>query len=270
MEDKLTRTNLLLNHLRRGFEEASIAECFDIALENYSNILVISPHSDDEVIGCGGIISHFAKSNCEVTVLIVTEEGSRSISKSSKSNPGLRVDECKKVKEKLAYHSLYNLGFKELELQRDPNSQKELRKTILNLLENINPQALFIPNGMDVHPDHRTINTIVNDILKEKLEPGYINNLEHIFTYEVWSPVKMNYFFCLNDNNIKLKKECLSQYQTQLETVDYLSIIDFINKLRAEQLKAEGFVPQIIEYAEAYSLAERKSYYRATHLNNAN
>jgi len=33
-------------------------------------ILIIAPHCDDEVLGCGGAISHFKDLNYDVNVLI--------------------------------------------------------------------------------------------------------------------------------------------------------------------------------------------------------
>ena len=36
------------------------------------NVLIISPHADDEVLGCGGFISKYSKKNCLISVLILT------------------------------------------------------------------------------------------------------------------------------------------------------------------------------------------------------
>ena len=36
------------------------------------NILILSPHADDEILGCGGFISKFSKQNFQVNVLILT------------------------------------------------------------------------------------------------------------------------------------------------------------------------------------------------------
>ena len=35
-------------------------------------ILILSPHADDEILGCGGIISKFSKEGCDINVLILT------------------------------------------------------------------------------------------------------------------------------------------------------------------------------------------------------
>ena len=35
-------------------------------------ILILSPHADDEILGCGGFISKYSKKNYHITVLILT------------------------------------------------------------------------------------------------------------------------------------------------------------------------------------------------------
>ena len=36
------------------------------------NVLIISPHADDEILGCGGFISKYSKKNYYINVLILT------------------------------------------------------------------------------------------------------------------------------------------------------------------------------------------------------
>ena len=35
-------------------------------------ILILSPHADDEILGCGGFISKYSKKNYDINVLILT------------------------------------------------------------------------------------------------------------------------------------------------------------------------------------------------------
>ena len=35
-------------------------------------VLILSPHADDEILGCGGFISKYAKQNYQIIVLILT------------------------------------------------------------------------------------------------------------------------------------------------------------------------------------------------------
>ena len=36
------------------------------------NVLILSPHADDEILGCGGFISKYSKKNFFINVLILT------------------------------------------------------------------------------------------------------------------------------------------------------------------------------------------------------
>ena len=35
-------------------------------------VLILSPHADDEILGCGGFISKYSKKNYHINVLILT------------------------------------------------------------------------------------------------------------------------------------------------------------------------------------------------------
>ena len=37
-----------------------------------NKILILAPHADDEILGCGGFISKYSKQNYHITVLILT------------------------------------------------------------------------------------------------------------------------------------------------------------------------------------------------------
>ena len=38
----------------------------------YKNILIIAPHADDEILGCGGVISKYSKKKVNIYVAIMT------------------------------------------------------------------------------------------------------------------------------------------------------------------------------------------------------
>ena len=38
-------------------------------------ILILSPHADDEVLGCGGTISKYSKKGHDIYVLVLTNDG---------------------------------------------------------------------------------------------------------------------------------------------------------------------------------------------------
>ena len=41
-------------------------------LDNFRKVLIIAPHPDDEVLGCGGTIKRLTSSGTNLTVLIAT------------------------------------------------------------------------------------------------------------------------------------------------------------------------------------------------------
>ena len=61
-------------------------------------ILIIAPHCDDEVLGCGGAISYFKDLNYDVNVLILTNASKGDNQKYTTKEINKIRNECKKCK----------------------------------------------------------------------------------------------------------------------------------------------------------------------------
>ena len=57
-----------------------------------------------------------------------------------------------------------------------------------------------------------------------------------MYLYEVWGPCDTNCYLELTSVEAKRKTEALSCYQSQLESVDYLDIIEHINTIRVNEI----------------------------------
>ncbi|MDL2255225.1 PIG-L family deacetylase [Parabacteroides sp. OttesenSCG-928-K15] len=212
------------------------------------NILIIAPHADDEVIGCGGLIQHCTKINARVTVLIVTKEGKRSISGSS-LKPEKRIAESFNAKETLKYSELTYLSYSELELEQNEGITSDLREKIEHFIQSKEIDSIFIPNDKERHPDHRITSRTCQHILTSKI----YKSVKYIFKYEVWGPVMMNSYLILDKNMLETKIAAMNEYKTQLETVDYVEIILSINRKRGNDILQTTNSEATI-FAEGYEL----------------
>lgn len=110
------------------------------------NILIIAPHADDEVLGCGGIIAKYIKLGYLVNVLIVTK--------------GLRPEstvrmEAEKSHRILGVTKTYYLDF--LTTHLDTIRTAEIAKEIAIILKRLKTERLFIPFRGDIHNDHKQV-----------------------------------------------------------------------------------------------------------------
>ncbi|MBQ9338697.1 MAG: PIG-L family deacetylase, partial [Paludibacteraceae bacterium] len=110
---------------------------------NKNIVCVIAVHPDDETLGCGGTILKHLKNGDEVHCVFVTDGDNTQ----------------KTIIAKLAdfYHltGVISLGFEELKLA--DISLNVLVPALANVLNQIKPNILYIPNRSDAHSDHRAV-----------------------------------------------------------------------------------------------------------------
>jgi LmbE family N-acetylglucosaminyl deacetylase len=148
------------------------------------NIMVIAPHADDEVLGCGGLIRKKNSENHNVYVLIVTKGSPNFYSPDKVKNVR---NEAIKAHEILGVKETYFFDFHAPEL--DITSTANIASAITEKLKQLNIEELYIPHRGDVHSDHK----VVANACYVAIRP--INNLpiKAVYAYETlseteWAP----------------------------------------------------------------------------------
>jgi len=115
-------------------------------------ILVIAPHPDDEVLGCGGTIKKNVKAGNDVFLCIVTKayipDWSEDFIKS-------RSKEIASSSKALGIKKVYFLDLPTVKLDTIP--QKDLNFKIGTIVSKVDPDILFIPFVGDLNHDHRLV-----------------------------------------------------------------------------------------------------------------
>lgn len=117
------------------------------------NILVISPHPDDETLGAGGTLLKFKDMGHKTFWLNVTNV------RTEYGYPPERVAERNKEIEAVNRAYAFD-GFRNMELEPaglDKYETGVLVAGFKQVLEEIKPEILLIPYGNDVHSDHRVV-----------------------------------------------------------------------------------------------------------------
>lgn len=116
------------------------------------NILVIAPHPDDEVLGCGGVMKKYAGAGDHVYVLIVT-----------RGTPKLYNDERIENVRKEAKEAHHILGVKETIFldfpapELDTVPEADISRAITEVITKLNIHVVFLPHRGDIHQDHRIV-----------------------------------------------------------------------------------------------------------------
>ncbi|MDA9618332.1 PIG-L family deacetylase [Pseudomonadota bacterium] len=153
--------------------------------------LILSPHIDDEVLGCGGLIDERVKSGGQVFVQFFGIEDFHEISKDG------RLNEVKDVSSFLGFD--YDIFSNEV----NNYNTKLLVDQITDLINEMKPDEIFIPNRA-YNQDH----TAVNDAAFIALRPHDRNHfIEKVYEYEVdqyrvWGrfEFKPNFFIAIDIN----------------------------------------------------------------------
>ena len=116
------------------------------------DILVIAPHPDDEVFGCGGTMARHSDAGDRVHVVVVTR-GSPDVF------PPESVDvvrqEAERAHSLLGVASCHYLDFPAPKMDQVAGHAvaDELRQLILK----IRPEVLYVPHCGDIHADHKAV-----------------------------------------------------------------------------------------------------------------
>ena len=215
-------------------------------------ILILSPHADDEILGCGGFISKYSKQNYHINVLVLTN--------ANKGAPEIYSSEEIKQIRKEAKIANNLIGTSRLLFENLPalNLNNYPVYKITNIIDkhiaDINPEVILIPSTNDIHDDHK----IIFKAAKISMRPNKISNLKKILSYEVLSETEWNedgksfnpnYFVHLKKSDIDNKVQAFLKYKSQVKKFPHSRSKEaIINLSRVRGSQA------FIEYAEAFKV----------------
>jgi len=186
-------------------------------------VLVLAPHPDDEVIGCGGTIRKHVLAGSRVTVAFMTDgrAGSLALCRNAEELAVMRKKEAQAAAAVLGVHELVFLDGPDGALNDTPPMIQKTK----GLLLAVRPALLYLPSMMDLLHDHWATNRIVAGAL----ETGAALLCRQ---YEVWTPLPANRVADITDT-CDAKRNALREYASQLVETDYLRAAEALNAYRA-------------------------------------
>jgi LmbE family N-acetylglucosaminyl deacetylase len=222
-------------------------------------IVVLAPHMDDEVLGCGGTIARHVQAGAEVSVVFLTDGRSGGGVPAGLAGPerarrqlelvGIRKQEARRAGEILGVSDISFLDAEDGRLRTDSRVSKLLRA----ILERDRPQAVYLPFFLESHVDH----CAASDMLIEAAS-GTSACFE-CRCYEVWTPLFPNVVVEI-DTTIELKKRALACYQSQLADIDYVHTGIGLNAYRSSAVGCK--TARFVEAFFAVSIADYRRLHR--------
>ena len=215
-------------------------------------ILVLSPHADDEVLGCGGSISKYSKKGYEINVLILTNANKGAPDVFSKKDIKNVRKEAKQANKIIGTKRLYFEDLPALRLNQIPTYK--ISKIIDSYIKKIQPEIIFLPSGNDIHEDHK----IIFKAAKVSARINKKTTIKKILSYEVLSETEWNenekafnpnYYVNLNKSNINDKVNAFLKYKSQIKKLPHPRSREGIlnlSKVRGSQV--------YMRYAEAFKV----------------
>ncbi len=203
------------SHIRRLYEalEPGLKAC-PVKPESPESgrVLVLAPHIDDDVIGCGGTLARHAESGDEVAALYFAD--------------------CTDERIKEAQAAARVIGIGKLEFldctskSKNLDRQKGAGQKLKKLLDEYRPHTVYLPSLFDRHNDHLALNHILANLYREN-RYGFT-----VCAYEVWTPLVPNLVMDIS-STFEKKTRALSEYKSQLGANNWVDAAAALNRYRA-------------------------------------
>jgi len=201
-------------------------------------ILVLSPHTDDGELGCGGTIAKFLEMKKEVKlVAFSTAEKSlpEGFSSDSTRKEMFRACEILGLKEK----DIHVLDF---EVRVFSKFRQEILDSLIKIRNDFNPHIVMIPSLKDTHQDHEVIT-------RESLR-AFKKTSFSIYGYEQpWNCFTFDTvgFVQLEERHIETKIKAIQEYKSQSKK-GYMEPVFIRSLAKTRAINIGG------EYAEAFEV----------------
>jgi LmbE family N-acetylglucosaminyl deacetylase/glycosyltransferase involved in cell wall biosynthesis len=202
-------------------------------------LLVLAPHPDDEVIGCGGLVAQHLRERRSVRIVVATD--------------GAEAGE-RTVREEESRRGVARLGDAEVEFLRFPDRSlgEDAAPRIREHLLAFRPDLVLVPAPVEIHPDHLALSRVFCDLVQRDETLFADLAVARVAFYEVSNPLRPNAIVDISDV-AELKYTAIAEHTSQLAIRDYVAYARGLNTYRAMTLPAGA------KFAEAYYVVDLPS-----------
>ena len=200
-------------------------------------LLVLAPHPDDEVIGCGGLIALHLREGRQVRIVVATDGAAQG------GDVALR--------EKESALGVARLGPAQLEFLRFPDRElgDAAADPIRRQLLDFRPDLILVPGPVEIHPDHLALSRVFCELVQKDETLFADLAVARVAFYEVSHPLRPTTLVDITDV-AEDKYAAIAEHRSQLAERDYISYARGLNAYRTMTLPAPA------KYAEAYHVVD--------------
>jgi len=205
-----------------------------------NRVLVLSPHPDDESLGCGGTLRKHVVEGDSVQVIFLTS--------GERGGHGRSPDETRQIREKEAENAAGILGYESFEFWQEPNGKLRLTNHIVNRLKlkltDWKPHIIYVTHDKEMHPEHRIAARLVRRVMANN--PS-LELIPCVLMYEVWTPLQRIDHIVDISPYIDVKRAAIRAHITQCEVMDFEEAFIGLNRYRGAMHSWPGG-----DYAEVF------------------
>jgi LmbE family N-acetylglucosaminyl deacetylase len=223
------------SHVRRFYEAVERylkASPVKTHMPDDGKVLILSPHIDDDIIGCGGTLCKHIERGDEVFSVYIAD---------------CAEERIKEASEAAKIIGLNRLEFMEYE-SKTLLEKKELPERLSKIIKDYKPRTIYLPSLLDRHNDHIAVNHhLCTFYEKHKYDCT-------ICAFEVWTPLFPNLIIDITSSMDK-KRNAVLKYKSQLKSNNWVDAVVSLNRFRAITSGAG-------QYAEGFIRYSLKEYHR--------
>ena len=189
-------------------------------------VLVLAPHIDDDIIGCGGCLLKHVEAGDELKIIYFAD-----------CTPG-RISEAEAAAGVIGIKHLEFLGYRAKTLL----AHNDIIERISGLIRDYGPDIIYLPSFLDRHNDHLAVNHIFS-LLTIKHDYQFL-----VYAYEVWSTLIPNLIIDIS-SEIEKKREALRCFKSQITPNDWVEAAAALNRYRGITSGAGTYAEGFIRYS---------------------
>ncbi len=193
-----------------------------------ARVLVLAPHADDEIFGCGGaVIAHCLQG--DFVQVVVTTDGR--MAEPQHPNPDAYV----RLRQQESLQAAHLIGYAPEfwpYVDRELSQATDLVSKIINHIESVACDMVYAPSLHEIHPDHFALAQAAVHAITQLAKQN--NNIQLVM-YEVGVPLAANVLLNITPYFAQ-KQRAMACFASQLKIQDYRRHVRALNEYRSYTL----------------------------------